>query len=42
MLREIDTLRKNKTYELVERPSNVHIIKSIWIYRIKTWNSIVT
>ncbi|GAU17623.1 hypothetical protein TSUD_254980 [Trifolium subterraneum] len=35
MLDEFDALIKNKTWELVPRPSNVNVIRSMWIFRHK-------
>ena len=32
---EYDALIKNKTYELVPRPSNVNVIRSMWIFSHK-------
>lgn len=35
MLDEFDALIKNKTWELVPRPQNVNVIRSMWIFRHK-------
>lgn len=36
MNEEIDALNKNKTWELVDRPSNKRLIKSKWVFKLKT------
>jgi len=38
MLDEFDALIKNKTWELVPRPQNVNVIRSMWIFRHKKNN----
>ena len=35
MLDEYNALIKNKTWELVPRPTNVNVIRSMWIFRVK-------
>ena len=32
---EYESLMSNKTWSLVERPSNVNVIKSMWVFRMK-------
>jgi hypothetical protein len=32
---ELDTLNNNNTWELVPRPSNIKVLKSRWVYKIK-------
>jgi len=35
MLDEYTTLIKNKTWELVPRPTNMNVIRVMWIFRVK-------
>ena len=33
---EFDVLIENNTWDLVPRPSNANVIRSLWIFRVKT------
>jgi hypothetical protein len=37
---ELDTLKDNNTWELIPRPTNVKVLKSRWVYKIKDQQSI--